>query len=89
MCIRHSATSLYTRERIKLHTLSRNHVKLHIYLKYTYKLNNPITLSTYPKQQQQAEHQPKQQTSQKQKKALRVMRIMAGYLGKKLEEQVR
>jgi hypothetical protein len=52
-----------------LHTLSRNHIKLHICLKYPYYLNNILTVSTHPKQQQQAEQQPKQQTSQKQEKA--------------------
>jgi hypothetical protein len=50
---------LYTRHRNKLHVLSWNHIKLHICLKYLHYLNNPITLSTHPKQQQRAEHQPK------------------------------
>jgi hypothetical protein len=81
---------IYTRHRNKLHTLSRNHIKLHICLKYPYYLNNPITLSTHAKQQQQAEHQPKQQTSQKQKKALTSMTIMmTDYHGKQSAEEVR
>jgi hypothetical protein len=91
-CTRHSATSLiyvYTRHSNKLHTLRRNHIKLHIRLKYPYYLNNPITLSTHRKQQQQAEHQPKQQTSQKQKKAQTVMTMTTGYLGKQSGEEVR
>jgi phosphoribosylamine-glycine ligase len=58
-------------------------------LKYPYYLNNPITLFTYPKEQQQTEHQLKQQTSQKEKKALTVVTITTGYPGKKSEEEVR
>jgi hypothetical protein len=42
---------LYTGHRNKFHTLRRNHTKLHVCLKYPYYLNNPITLSTYPKEQ--------------------------------------
>jgi hypothetical protein len=41
------------------------------------------TLSTYPKQKQQAEHQPKQQTSHKQNKAWTAMTMTTGYPGKK------
>jgi hypothetical protein len=59
--------------------------KLHIHLKYPYHLNNLITLSTHPKQQQ-AQRQPKQQTSQKQKKA---MTMKTGYPGKNSAEVVR
>jgi hypothetical protein len=40
---------------------------------YPHSLNSPITLSTHSKQQQQVEHQPKQQTSHKHKKALKAM----------------
>lgn len=46
------------------------------------------TLSTHLKQQQQAEHQPKQQTAQKQKKAWTVMTMTTGY-GKQSVEEVR
>jgi hypothetical protein len=46
---------VHTRHRNKLHTLSRKHVKVHTWPKYPHYLNNPMTLCTYPKQQQQAD----------------------------------
>jgi hypothetical protein len=46
-----------------------------------------MTLSTHPKQQQQAEHQPKQRTPQKQKKAQTAMTMTTGYPGKKSAEE--
>jgi hypothetical protein len=58
-------------------------------LKYPYYLKNPIILFTQPKEQQQAEHQPKQQTSQKQKKALTTMTVTTGCAGKQSAEEVR
>jgi hypothetical protein len=73
--------SVYQTLRKKAHTLSRSHIELHICLKYPY-LNNPITLSTHPKQQQQAQHQLIQQASQKQNKALTAMIMTTGYPGK-------
>jgi hypothetical protein len=54
-----------------------------------YYLNNPIKLSTYPKQEQQAVHQHKQLISHKQKKALRAMALRTGYPGKQSAEEVR
>jgi uncharacterized protein YydD (DUF2326 family) len=80
---------VYQTFRNKLQTLSRNHIKLHICLKHPHYLNNPFTLPTHPKQQQQAEHQPKQQTFQKQKKALITMTMNTGYPGKKSAEMER
>jgi hypothetical protein len=81
---------IYTRHLNKLHMLRMNHIKLHTHvcLKYPYYLNNPITVPTHPKQQQ-AKHQPKQQTSQKQKKALTVMTMMTRYPSKKSAEEAR
>jgi hypothetical protein len=81
---------IYTRHSNKLHTLSRNHTKLHICQKkeYPYYLNNQITLSTHPKRQQ-TQYQPKQQTSQKQKKALTATTITTVYPGKKSAEEER
>jgi hypothetical protein len=78
---------IYIKHDNKLHTVSRYHNNLYICLKYPYYLNNQITQSTHPKEQQQAEHQPKQQTSQKQKKAPTAMTMMTGYPGKKSAEE--
>jgi hypothetical protein len=78
-----------TRHRKKLHRHSRNHIRLHICLKYPYCLNNQITLSTHPKWQQQADHHPKQQTSQKQKTTLTATTMTTGHPGKKSAEEDR
>jgi hypothetical protein len=69
--------------------LSRKHIQLHLWLKYPHYLNNPITLSTHSKQQQQAEHQFKQPTSQKQKKARTAMTMTTGYPGKQSAQEAR
>jgi hypothetical protein len=59
--------------------LSRNHIKLHMCLEHPHYLNKPITLPTHPKQQ----------TSQKQKKALTAMIMMTGHSGKQSAKEVR
>jgi hypothetical protein len=79
---------IYTRHPDKLHTLSSNNIKLCICLKYPNYVNNPIILSTHRKQQQ-TEQQPKQQTSQKQRKALSAMTMTIGSPGKKSAEEGR
>jgi hypothetical protein len=40
----HNKPQIYTGHRDNLHTLTRNHTKLHICLRYTYYLNNPINI---------------------------------------------
>jgi hypothetical protein len=48
-----------------------------------------MPLSTHPKQEQQAEHQPKQRTSQKQKKAPTAITMTTFYPGKQSAEEAR
>jgi hypothetical protein len=82
---RHFATSLvYTPDTATSFIRSAGNTSTYICicLKYPYYLNNPITISTHPKQQQKAEHQIKQQTYQKQKRERRAMTMTTGYPGK-------